>query len=98
MATLQAASGPDTTAERLPALITLALPLTGEATKSAPSCLSLSRMAADSSTAMVEQSTTTGGILPPWLHTPFLPYSTSCTSAPVAAIGNSTSTDFKSDR
>src|SRR5271170_1522161 len=98
VAVLQAASGPERTAESLPALITLALPLTGAATKSAPSCLSLSRMAADSSTAMVEQSTTIGGILPPWLHTPFLPYSTSCTSEPVATIENNTSTSFSSDR
>src|SRR5262249_4377338 len=44
--------------------MTLALPLTGAATKSAPSALSLLRIAADSSTAMVELSTTTGGILP----------------------------------
>src|SRR5580704_15875119 len=98
MAALHAASGPETTAESLPALITLALPLTGEATKSAPNCLSLSRISADSSTAIVEQSTTIGGILPPWLQTPFLPYSTSCTSLPVATIEDSTSTDFRSDR
>ena len=34
----------------------------GAATKSAPSAFNLLRIAADSSTAMVEQSTTTGGI------------------------------------
>jgi hypothetical protein len=41
----------------------LALPLTGQHTKSAPRSLSRLRMAADSSTAMVEQSTKTGGTL-----------------------------------
>src|SRR5579863_3105240 len=95
---LQTSSSPDTTADALAALMTLALPLIGAATKSAPSCLSFSRTAAESSTEMVEQSTTIGGILPPWLHTPFLPYRTSCTSLPVETIENRMSTLLRSER
>ena len=57
-------AGPDATAESLPALMTLALPLTGQHTKSAPRSPSRLRMAADSSTAMVEQSTTTSALSP----------------------------------
>jgi hypothetical protein len=56
-----AASGPDATADSLPASITLALPLTGQQTKLAPRSPSRLRSAADSATAMVEQSTKIGG-------------------------------------
>ena len=79
----KAASGPDATADSLPALMTLALPETGQATNSAPSAVSCSRMSAESSTEMVEQSTTIFGILPlPFGATPFGPNSTSFTSLP----------------
>ena len=40
---------------------------------SATDQMSLSRTVAESSTEMVEQSTTMGGSLPPWLDTPFFP-------------------------
>jgi hypothetical protein len=70
---LHAASLPEITAESLPALMTLALPLTGAATYSLPSCCRRSRIEADSSTAMVEQSTKIFGSLPPWPVTLFLP-------------------------
>ena len=95
MATLAAASTPEITADNRPALITLALPETGAATKSLPRSFRRSRMDADSSTEMVEQSTTTGGTLPAEA-TPSLPKMTLSRSLPVETMENTTSQPARS--
>src|SRR3954469_4001626 len=89
-------SGPEQTDDSLPALITLALPLTGAQMKSAPRSFSLLRISTDSSTAMVEQSTNTPGVLLPD-STPSLPKYTCSTSLPSATIENTTSMPERSE-
>ena len=87
---MNAASGPEQTDDSLPALMTLALPLTGAQTKSAPRSFSRLRISTDSSTAMVEQSTNTGGVLLVD-STPSLPKYTCSTSLPSATMENTMS-------
>src|SRR3974390_1549271 len=90
MAILASASGPDTTDDSLPALITLALPDTGAAMKLTPLSASCLRISADSSTEIEEQSTSIFGFLAPDSR-PSLPNATSLTSLPVDTMANTTS-------
>src|SRR3972149_10226546 len=90
MAILASASGPETTEDSLPDLITLALPETGAAIKLTPFSARRLRMAADSSTEIDEQSTSIFGFWAPDSR-PSVPNTTCSTSLPVDTIANTTS-------
>src|SRR4029078_528893 len=83
-------SGPDTAMVRPPALITLALPLTGAARNSTPRSAHAVRIAADVSVETVEQSMTISGRVSSTSRPPS-PSSTCSRSVPVETIVKTTS-------
>src|SRR4029453_15264426 len=85
-----AAFGPEQTNDRRPALITLALPLTGAASSSTPRALRSARNSAEPSSEIDEHSTTSLGALPPD-NSPAGPATTSFTSSQVDTMTNTMS-------